>query len=97
VSTTQVYTHVTVEHLREVFLMSHPRARRPPGARSTQAGEDGRVVGGLQADESSDAAGFAAAEGARSVRPPGARSAAAARLAQPPGGDETSGSKGGAE
>ena len=34
VSTTQVYTHVTVEHLREVFLMSHPRARRPAGARS---------------------------------------------------------------
>jgi integrase/recombinase XerD len=29
VSTTQVYTHVTAEHLREVFLSSHPRARRP--------------------------------------------------------------------
>jgi integrase/recombinase XerD len=40
VSTTQVYTHVTVEHLREVFLMSHPRARRPSGppAGSTEAG-----------------------------------------------------------
>jgi integrase/recombinase XerD len=39
VSTTQVYTHVTVEHLREVFLMSHPRARRPAGARGAQTGE----------------------------------------------------------
>ena len=39
VSTTQVYTHVTVEHLREVFLMSHPRARRPAGARAAQTHE----------------------------------------------------------
>jgi integrase/recombinase XerD len=39
VSTTQVYTHVTVEHLREVFLMSHPRARRPAGARVARARE----------------------------------------------------------
>lgn len=30
VSTTQVYTHVTADHLREVFLSSHPRARRRP-------------------------------------------------------------------
>jgi len=32
VATTQVYTHVSAEHLREVFLESHPRARRrrPP-------------------------------------------------------------------
>jgi len=28
VATTQVYTHVSAEHLREVFLESHPRARR---------------------------------------------------------------------
>ncbi|NLG64283.1 MAG: tyrosine recombinase XerD [Actinobacteria bacterium] len=28
VSTTQVYTHVTAEHLRETFLSSHPRAHR---------------------------------------------------------------------
>ena len=27
-ATTQLYTHVTVEHLREVFLETHPRARR---------------------------------------------------------------------
>ena len=27
VATTQLYTHVTVEHLREVFLETHPRAR----------------------------------------------------------------------
>jgi hypothetical protein len=97
VSTTQVYTHVTVEHLREVFLMSHPRARRPAGARSALASEEGHAgVGGLQADESSEAAGSGAAEGAGSVQPPGARSAAV-RPVQPPGGDETSGSKGGEE
>ncbi len=28
IATTQVYTHVTIEHLREVFLETHPRARR---------------------------------------------------------------------
>ena len=28
VATTQLYTHVTIEHLREVFLETHPRARR---------------------------------------------------------------------
>jgi len=28
VSTTQVYTHVTADHLREVFYETHPRARR---------------------------------------------------------------------
>jgi integrase/recombinase XerD len=32
VATTQIYTHVTVEHLREVFLETHPRARRGRGA-----------------------------------------------------------------
>jgi site-specific recombinase XerC len=25
-----LYTHVTVDHLREVFLETHPRARRRP-------------------------------------------------------------------
>jgi integrase/recombinase XerD len=33
VATTQLYTHVTVEHLREVFLETHPRARRHTGGR----------------------------------------------------------------
>ena len=32
VATTQLYTHVTVEHLREVFLETHPRARRRKGS-----------------------------------------------------------------
>ena len=32
VATTQLYTHVTVEHLREVFLETHPRARRRNGS-----------------------------------------------------------------
>jgi integrase/recombinase XerD len=33
VATTQVYTLVTKEHLREVYLTSFPRARRPQGAK----------------------------------------------------------------
>jgi integrase/recombinase XerD len=40
VATTQLYTHVTVEHLREVFLETHPRARRrrspAPGREETK-------------------------------------------------------------
>jgi integrase/recombinase XerD len=38
VATTQVYTLVTRQHLREVYFTSHPRARgRGPGARRTSA------------------------------------------------------------
>jgi integrase/recombinase XerD len=91
VSTTQVYTHVTAEHLREVFLMSHPRARRPAFARSAQAGEGARAVvtDSAQADGDSDApgadGGSAAAD--RPVLP----------LSERPIGDATSGSKGGEE
>jgi integrase/recombinase XerD len=33
VATTQVYTLVTEEHLREVYFTTHPRARRAPSAR----------------------------------------------------------------
>jgi integrase/recombinase XerD len=37
VATTQIYTLVTKEHLREVYLTSHPRARRIPGGGERQA------------------------------------------------------------
>jgi hypothetical protein len=46
VATTQLYTHVTVEHLREVFLETHPRARRrqasapDAGVEHTSGGEE---------------------------------------------------------
>jgi integrase/recombinase XerD len=38
VATTQLYTHVTVEHLREVFVETHPRARKRRGPKGQ--GED---------------------------------------------------------
>jgi integrase/recombinase XerD len=34
VATTQIYTLVTKEHLREVYYSAHPRARRPVGEES---------------------------------------------------------------
>lgn len=50
VATTQLYTHVTVEHLREVFLETHPRARRRPrpggAAGEAAAGPGEEVVDG---------------------------------------------------
>ena len=33
IATTQIYTHVTADHLREVFYSTHPRARRRAGER----------------------------------------------------------------
>ena len=42
VATTQVYTHVTVEHLREVFLGTHPRARRRCSAAMMRRGSESR-------------------------------------------------------
>ena len=46
VATTQLYTHVTVEHLREVFLETHPRARRRRGS-APGAGDSG-IAGGTE-------------------------------------------------
>jgi len=37
VATTQVYTLVTNEHLREVYFTTHPRARRAPARRRDPA------------------------------------------------------------
>ena len=54
VATTQLYTHVTVEHLREVFLETHPRARRPAGdpggAGRTPEGAPDRAAGDDEED-----------------------------------------------
>ncbi len=49
IATTQIYTHVTADHLREVFYSTHPRARRrrPMGPGSDApagAGESGRAA-----------------------------------------------------
>jgi len=45
VATTQLYTHVTVEHLREVFLETHPRARKRRGAGNGASEEAARAEG----------------------------------------------------
>jgi len=49
VATTQLYTHVTVEHLREVFLETHPRARRRAGHSSDAADPGSSGTGGEEA------------------------------------------------
>ena len=52
IATTQVYTHVTAEHLREVFYSTHPRARRRKGGQGgTGGGRSGTVPGGADRPE----------------------------------------------
>jgi len=44
IATTEVYTHVTAEHLREVYYSTHPRARRrakPGGPDAAPRPKDG--------------------------------------------------------
>ncbi len=58
VATTQLYTHVTVEHLREVFLETHPRARK-----RRRAGEADTTADAERGDGTPAARGGPAAEG----------------------------------
>jgi len=50
VATTQLYTHVTVEHLREVYLETHPRARRRSGG-AAETGPGGAAARGGEPPE----------------------------------------------
>jgi integrase/recombinase XerD len=46
VATTQIYTHVTVEHLRETYFATHPRARRRGLAPEMSSGRGAEPDGG---------------------------------------------------
>ena len=58
VATTQLYTHVTVEHLREVFLETHPRARRRRGEEEPMTRVFVCVLDGCGAGALPDAAAY---------------------------------------
>ena len=61
VATTQLYTHVTVEHLREVFLETHPRGPatgRDGGKRTSMTRVFVCVLDGCGAGELPDAAAY---------------------------------------
>ncbi len=51
IATTQIYTHVTADHLREVFFSTHPRARRRKGGQGGQGGGAGSAGGPGKATE----------------------------------------------
>ena len=51
IATTQIYTHVTADHLREVFFSTHPRARRRKGGQGGQGAGAGSAGGPGKATE----------------------------------------------
>ena len=45
IATTEIYTHVTAQHLREVYYTTHPRARRRKRPAPSRPSGDDRAAG----------------------------------------------------
>ena len=87
VTTTQVYTLVTVDRLREVYATAHPRAHARAGARC-QCGsgpESGRAAGPRRAVSASHDGGRAASATRRARGTPGALGVVQSAQRLPPG------------